>query len=139
MRKLAKSTGGNTMTKPRVFVIDDDQGVRGALTFALELEGFDVAAFENGGAVLAEDSLPRSGCLVIDFNLPDMTGLELLDSLRRRHVTLPAILMTSHPSRRLRQRAAAAGLPIVEKPLLGDSLIEALRSSFATQAEQRPH
>jgi two-component system response regulator FixJ len=67
-----------------------------------------------------------------------MTGLELIDSLRSRAVHLPAILITSQPSQLLRRRAAEAGLPIVEKPLLGDGLLEAIRNSVAT-AERRIH
>jgi FixJ family two-component response regulator len=124
--------------KPMVIVIDDDQAVRGALTFALELEGFVVEAFGSGGEFLAEGAPPEGGCLVVDFNLPDMTGLELIDSLRRREMRLPAILITTHPSPSLRRLAAAAGLPIVEKPLLGDSLLEAIRNSVAVE-ERRVH
>ncbi len=117
--------------KPVVFVIDDDQALRGALAFALELEGFAVSDFASGGDCLAAGVLPPSGCLVIDYKLPDMTGLDLLDMLRRRGVSLPAILITSHPSESLRRSAAAASLPIVEKPLLGDSLLDAIRNSVS--------
>lgn len=121
-----------------VFVVDDDAGLRGALQFALELEGFAVSAYGSGAECLAEPALPECGCLVVDFNLPDMTGLELIDSLRSRAVNLPAILITSHPSQGLRRRAAEAGLPIVEKPLLGDGLLEAIRNSVAA-GERRVH
>jgi two-component system response regulator FixJ len=121
-----------------VFVVDDDPGLRGALTFALELEGFTVSAYGSAAECLAETKLPQAGCFVVDFNLPDMTGLELIDSLRSRAVQLPAILITSQPSQLLRRRAAEAGLPIVEKPLLGDGLLEAIRNSV-TAAERRVH
>jgi FixJ family two-component response regulator len=121
-----------------VFVVDDDPGLRGALKFALELEGFAVSAYGSATECLAETTLPDAGCFVVDFNLPDMTGLELIDSLRSRAVQLPAILITSHPSQLLRRRAAEAGLPIVEKPLLGDGLLEAIRNSVAA-AERRVH
>jgi two-component system response regulator FixJ len=121
-----------------VFVIDDDPGLRGALQFALEMEGFAVSAYGSGAECLAETTLPECGCLVVDFNLPDMTGLELIDSLRSRAVQLPAILITSQPSQRLLRRAAEAGLPIVEKPLLGDGLLEAIRNSVAA-GERRVH
>jgi FixJ family two-component response regulator len=57
-----------------------------------------------------------------------MTGLDLYEELCRRGIRLPAILTTSHPSPLVRRRAAAAGLPIVEKPFLGNALIDAIRS-----------
>jgi len=111
-----------------VVVIDDDPAVLGALKFSLELEGFQVAAYRSGSELLAETALPQSGCLVIDYKLPEMDGLDLLAALRRRNVLLPAILITSHPTTALRRRAAAATAPIVEKPLLGDALTNAIRS-----------
>jgi FixJ family two-component response regulator len=122
--------GESTETKQIVVVIDDDPAVLSALKFALELEGFIVATYRTGSELAAERYLPQSGCLVIDFKLPDMDGLQLLAALRRRGVTLPAILITSHPTAILRARAAAAYMPIIEKPLLGDALIEAIRNTM---------
>jgi FixJ family two-component response regulator len=113
-----------------VVVIDDDPAVLGALRFALELEGFAVDAYRDGTEVLRQKDLPGSGCLVIDFNLPDMNGLDLLAELRRRNVALPAILITTNPTSILRERAAAFGMKIVEKPLLGDALVDAIRRSL---------
>ena len=72
-----------------VVVIDDDPAVLGALKFALELEGFSVAAYRSGSELLAEAELPESGCLVIDFKLPDMDGLSLLAALSDRAVGFP--------------------------------------------------
>jgi FixJ family two-component response regulator len=59
--------------------------------------------------------------------MPGMNGLDVVGELRQRHVSVPAILITSHPSAALSRRAATAGIPIVEKPLLGDTLIERIR------------
>jgi FixJ family two-component response regulator len=117
-----------------IVLIDDDPAVLAALKFAFEAEGFAVAPYRSGSEVLAEPSLPQHGCLVIDFRLPDMDGLNLLASLRSRAVELPAILVTSHPSPSLRRRAAAAGTPIVEKPLLGDALLDAIHGALGERA-----
>lgn len=117
-----------------VIVIDDDPAVLAALQFALELEGFAVEVFHEGSELLSGDRLPRAGCLVIDYVLPGMNGLDVLAALRSRRVTLPAILITTHPSTILRERAAAQGMQIVEKPLLGDALINAIRHSLEGQA-----
>jgi FixJ family two-component response regulator len=113
------------MIKPRplVVIVDDDPAVRGSLTFSLELDGFDVEAFDSGEALLDRRLQDRPTCLVVDQVLPGINGLEALRELRARHVDVPAILITSHPKRTLVEAAAEAGVPIVEKPLLGDTLL----------------
>jgi FixJ family two-component response regulator len=113
-----------------VFVVDDDPAVRSSLKFSLELEGFLVRAYARPGELLDAGDLRKAGCLVLDYNLPEMTGLDLLQRLRDRHVAAPAILITSHPNRMLRDRAAAAGVPIVEKPLFGSALTDRVRDAF---------
>jgi FixJ family two-component response regulator len=109
--------------RPLVVVVDDDPAVRGALTFSLELDGFDVEAFDSGEALLLSQLPPRPTCIVLDQRLPGISGLEALRQLRARHVESPAILITSHPQRSVVEAAAEAGVPIVEKPLLGDALL----------------
>jgi two-component system, LuxR family, response regulator FixJ len=119
--------GAVSAQKPLVLVVDDDAAVRNSLRFSLQVEGFAVSDFRDGNELLSQVELPRSDCLVVDYHLPGMSGLEVLNQLRERHVLVPAILITSHPSPNLRERAAAAGARIVEKPLLGDALIENVR------------
>jgi FixJ family two-component response regulator len=80
--------------------------------------------------LLNEASLPDPSCLVVDYYMPGMNGLELVAQLRARDVSIPAILITPAPSETLRARAAAAGVPIVEKPLLGSRLLESIRLAF---------
>lgn len=107
-----------------MIVVDDDLAVRSALRFCLEIEGFMVRAFADGSALLEEFELLDCGCLVIDQNLPGTSGIELIDRLRDRKIFAPAILITTHPSKTLRERAASAGVSIVEKPLLGSILLD---------------
>ena len=120
-----------------VVVIDDDPAVLGALKFALDLEGFSASAYRSGSELLAESDLPETGCLVIDFKLPDTDGLSLLAALRNRAVRLPAVLITTNPSASLRRRAAAVDVPIVEKPLLGNALVDAIRTALGESAFER--
>jgi FixJ family two-component response regulator len=117
--------------KPIILVVDDDSAVRRALAFALELEGFDVETFESGEALLLRETPIPPGCLVIDERLPGISGLETLRQLRARRVELPAVLVTSHPKPGLRAAAARAGAPILEKPLLGETLAGAIRAALA--------
>lgn len=113
-----------------MLVVDDDAAVRNSLKFILEVEAFQVRVFASGKDLLNEESLPDHGCLVVDYHMPGMNGLELVAQLRDRQVLIPAILITPAPSQNLRNCAAAAGISIVEKPLLGGRLLDSIREAF---------
>jgi two-component system, LuxR family, response regulator FixJ len=113
-----------------ILVIDDDYAVRNSLKFILEVEGFKVRAYSDAQELLTEDSLPPSSCLVTDYYMPAMNGLELVAELRDRHMSIPTILITTLPSQDLRNRAKAAGIQIVEKPLLGSCLLDSIRKAL---------
>ena len=119
--------------RPAVILVDDDPAVTHAMQFSFDLEGLDVRSFRDGESLLAVDDLPEKGCLILDHNLPGMDGLALLDRLRAANIRLPAILITTNPRAALRNRAAAAGVPIIEKPLLTDALLTAVRTALARQ------
>src|SRR5215212_2596429 len=123
MRPASDIATGKPSPPATVVVIDDDAALLGALKFDLELEGFTVET-HSAGADLRPERLPKhNGCLVIDYRLPDLNGLELLRRLRDRGVGLPAIIITSHPTKSLHARTAGLGGSIIEKPLLGDVLL----------------
>jgi two-component system, LuxR family, response regulator FixJ len=61
-----------------------------------------VRAFSNGHDLLNEASLPALGCMVVDYNMPAMNGLELVGALRGRGVSIPAILITGNPAKYVR-------------------------------------
>lgn len=116
---------------PTVLVVDDDPDVLGSLRFSLELEGYRVRTYADGEAILSDPLLPDKGCLVVDFHIPGHDGLSIIDDLRARQVEMPAILITSAPPAAVVRRAAAAGVPIVEKPLLGSTLTDGIRKALA--------
>jgi len=116
---------------PPVIVVDDDLAVCNSLKFSLELEGFAVRAYHSGAELLAADNFRDCGCLVIDQRMPGMNGMELIARLRERHVTTPAILIISSPNAALSARAATAQVPIIEKPLLNNALVEKIQEACA--------
>jgi two-component system response regulator FixJ len=124
-----------TDQSPTIVIVDDDPAILSSLKFSLEIEGMTVRTYPSGESLLATQGLPSSDCLVIDHNLPGMNGLALIDELRARGARPPAILITSHPNQSLRRLASAAGMTIVEKPLLGDTLIDAIRSALDVGAQ----
>ena len=121
-------------TPTTVYIVDDDSGVRRALAFALDLAGFTVETFATGEALLLRDCPKGAGCLVLDERLPGASGMETLRQLRAREIDLPAILVTSHPKPSFREAAAVAGVPILEKPLEGDTLIGAIHQLLDNRA-----
>jgi FixJ family two-component response regulator len=108
-----------------VIVIDDDVAVLNAITFAFESEGIRVRAYRSAEAMLADTLYRSAACLVVDEHLDGMSGLDLCADLRARGVDVPTILIST-PTEPLQQRAAEAGIPLVEKPLLSDALLNAV-------------
>lgn len=114
-----------------VLVVDDDAAVRHSLKFVLELEGLNVRLYKGGEDLLADRDLPAHGCLVVDYYMPAMDGVELMDRLRGRRVDLPAILITSKATRDLRERAARSGYrQVLEKPLEDGRLVDSIRCAL---------
>jgi FixJ family two-component response regulator len=108
---------------PTVVLLDDDAALRMALTFSLEIEGYRVEACATGEELMALDLPPSEACLILDYRLGGMSGLDALQALRQRGVQLPAVLITSNPTPGVRARAARLQAQVVEKPLLGDHLL----------------
>jgi FixJ family two-component response regulator len=119
------------LARPTVVIVDDDPAVRGALAFSLQIEGFLVRSYASGAELLVDVPVTNESCLVIDYQLPGMNGLDLLAELRRRRVAAPAILITTHPSAVVRERATDSGMALIEKPLLGDALFAEIRAALA--------
>lgn len=114
---------------PIVTVVDDDPAVCGSLKFSLELEGFGVRTFGGAAEVLSARDFDACDCFVIDQRMDGMTGLELISKLRDLKVRAPMILIVGQPNPAVRARAAKVGIPVVEKPLLGDALIDKIRQA----------
>jgi FixJ family two-component response regulator len=118
---------------PLILLADDDQAVRDALQFALQLEGFQIHAHPNGPALLADPALPNARCLIIDERMEPLDGFATLAALRDRASPTPTILLTGRADEWLRARAKAAGVHLVlEKPLLQNTLLDGLRGVLQT-------
>lgn len=114
-----------------VAIVDDDAAVLNALSFALETEGYVVRCYRTAGAMFAALRSDTADCLVIDQNLPDEAGIDLLSRLRARGDRAPAVIITTNPARTLQSQARDLSAPVVEKPLLGDQLFSCIRGLIA--------
>jgi two-component system, LuxR family, response regulator FixJ len=129
MTEGPQETAKATAKRPMIAVVDDDPAVCGSLKFALELEGFAVRTYHSGAELIHAGDLEGFNCFVVDQRMPGMTGMELVEALRARRVLTPVILIISHPNAALSARAQKAAIPIVEKPLLGNALVERIREA----------
>jgi FixJ family two-component response regulator len=102
-----------------VYVVDDDPAVLSSLRFLFETEGFRVETFSDGEGLLAGPAPSRSDCLLIDYKLGAVDGLELVRRLRAKNIETPALLFTIYEG--LEKKAAAAGVDLV---LLKSNLLE---------------
>jgi len=133
-----KNPDDSSPSRSVVIIVEDDPAVRGALKFSLEIEGFEVRTYASGIDLLDARDVCIGGCLVIDQRMPEMSGLDLIAILRDRLISAPAILITSHPNSWVRKRAADAHVPIIEKPLLGNALVDRIRDAFAPDNQTHP-
>ena len=122
-----------TLSHPIIAVVEDDAAVRNSLKFSLEIDGFSVRTYANAEEFLRSSNLRNFQCLVVDQDMPRMTGLELVAALRERGVEVPALLISGHLTPAVTRQASAAGIPVIEKPFLGNGLIESIRAAVGTR------
>ena len=114
--------------KSQVLIVEDDPAVRRSMQLLLQGQGFDVRAYGAAEALLADDAFEQSCCLIADYKMQGVDGIDLLSRLRERGWQGQAVLVTAFPSSQLAQQALAAGYTAVfEKPLRERSLVEAIR------------
>lgn len=108
-------------------LIEDDEDVRRSLTLLLRAHGFSVDVYGSGMELFSNRTLPNPDCFLIDYKLPRMDGLELLQKIRARGSDIPALLITGYFSNTLEDRAETAGFhSVIEKPSTSTILLDKL-------------
>jgi FixJ family two-component response regulator len=121
-----------------VYLVDDEEAIREAISLLLRQSGFEVEAYESGSAFLEKFQGGSTGCLLLDLCLPDMDGLEVQRELLIRKVHLPIIFMTAHGTIRDSVSAIKAGaFDFLEKPCSAEELVECLREALIQSAFNR--
>lgn len=122
-----------------VFLVDDDPGALRSLSFLIQSDGLNVESYQSPREFLARFELGRSGCLVADVRMPEMTGLDLQQLLREKGSQIPIIFLTAHGDLAACRRAFRDGaVDFLEKNQLDDqALLDLIRTSLARDAAVR--
>lgn len=122
-----------------VHLIDDDEGVREALTILLAEAGYAVRSHKSGTDFLAVLDSAGPGCIVSDIRMPGIDGLELQQKLREVNCPLPLIFITGHGDIQMAVQAMRAGaVDFIEKPFDDQVLIDAIASAFKSIEVKQP-
>jgi FixJ family two-component response regulator len=116
---------------PTVFVVDDDEAVRGSLRLLLKSVKLPCEVFASAREFLAAFDPRRSGCLVLDIRMPDMSGLELQQELNSRGTLLPIIFITGHGDVPMAVEAMQQGaMDFLQKPFRDQDLIDRINKAL---------
>ncbi len=119
------------MTKPTVFIVDDDEAVRRGLSSLLAAKGYRPESFASADAFLAALPAEPTGCAVVDIRMPGMSGLELQRELNRRAAAVPVVIVTGHGDVPNAVAALKAGaVDFLEKPFDSDALLRAIEDAL---------
>jgi FixJ family two-component response regulator len=120
---------------PLIAVVDDDASVRKALGRLLTASSFEAVTFGSGRAFL--DSLPdsRPDCVVLDLQMPELTGLDVLAALARAGLELRVVMITGHDNPESRARCLDAGvMACLSKPLEEMAFLRAVTDAVGRAA-----
>jgi len=117
--------------KAVVHVIDDDEAMRQSLAFLLGTVGMKVQTYESAMAFLAVAPEIKSGCIITDVRMPEVSGLDLLRRVRELELGIPVIMITGHGAVPLAVEAMKIGaLDFLEKPFDDEVLLASVRSAL---------
>jgi FixJ family two-component response regulator len=130
-------------TAPLVYLVDDNEPFRRSTAMLLETAGIDVRDFGSAAELLKQlerAAVPGLGaCTVSDIRMPEMSGLELLEEMKRRKYTIPVIFMTAHADIPLAVEAMRRGaVNFIEKPFAAEVMIQAIRLAAQEDISQPP-
>jgi len=126
--RMTTDVGADILAGKVVAVVDDDKAVCDSMQVLLEICDIDVRTYLSGSDFLRES--PDVACLMVDYHMPGLNGLELISELHNRGMYSPAIVITAIADPTIEQRAAELGIvQVLKKPLAKPVLLAALRKA----------
>lgn len=118
-------------TPQTVYIIDDDAAIRDSLALMITQENIPVMTFESAKSFLAVCPQESSGCAIVDYRMPELTGLQLQEELNTRNILLPIIFLTGHGDIPTSVTAMKAGaIDFLTKPVRREKLISVVKAAL---------
>jgi len=120
------------MTKPIIAIVDDDESVRRALSRLVRSLAYQTTDFPSGESFLVSLTNVIPCCALLDMHMPGLDGLQVLEEMRSRKLTVPTIIITANSQPNMRElcmKAGAAGY--LQKPLDLDVVLSSIQSVAA--------
>ena len=126
------------MNKP-ILIVDDEPHVRLSYRITLETAGLEVREANGAAAALAELAVSEFSLVILDMRMPEMDGLDLLDSIRRRGIDVPVVIITAYGDVPHAVKAMKLGaIDFLQKPLTPEALRQIVWDILARHAESEP-
>ena len=127
-----------TVGEPTVYVVDDDSSTRELLAWLMKRNELRVEAFPDARSFIASYASGRPGCLLVDLNMPGMSGLDLQQYLKENGVVLPVIFLSGRADVPKAVRAVREGaIDFIEKPFDYKHVVALVRDCLKRDAEGR--
>jgi CheY-like chemotaxis protein len=114
-----------------ILVVEDDSAIRSALVAALEDEGYETEASDNGRSALRRLQESEVDLMLVDVRMPAISGSEVVDTLRQQGRDVPVIMMSAEPARRLPR-----GVRFLQKPFDLDDLFTAIDDALSRRRDR---
>ena len=135
---MSATTTKEPKRKPMVYIVDDDDGMRRALSVLMTTVGYQPAAFAGPREFIAKHDPSQPSCLVLDVRMPEMSGLELQQHLNRNGSMLPVILISGHGDIPMAVQAMKDGaFDFLQKPFRDQELLDRINGALKLDAENR--
>ena len=119
------------MATELICVVDDDESVRRSTKLLIESHGFRVATFESAEAFLTSEQRHDTSCLILDVQMPGISGLQLQSKLTHDRHSIPIIFITAYDDNQSRRHAMQAGaIAFLDKPFTEGQLFQTIRSAL---------
>jgi FixJ family two-component response regulator len=126
------------MATPTVFYVDDDEVLCDSVRFLLESVNLPIETFSSAREFLDKYHPDRPGCLMLDVRMPEISGLELQEQLRKRKIMLPIIFITGHGDVPMATKAMKAGaFEFLTKPFHDQTLLDSIQQAIEIDTTRR--
>ena len=121
--------------RPLIAVVDDEESVRRALGRMLTASNFETLVFGSGQEFLDSLAGRRPDCVILDYQMPGLTGRDVQRHLARAQITMPIIVVTAHDQPELREQCLADGaIAYLSKPLQREHLVAVIQRAIRPRA-----